>query len=282
MKKIIIFSFVIFCITACKKSGDLAQELNFPFITSKNVSWTGDKVLLNQLIGYYTKTKDEQRLAGNVFIQKSNSNPNGEFDENTFTNTYIKGDSDSQAALYSKGTAFSIEKQQNGVFKVRNSEKDKYKLFGETIKIESNSGVILRNDSASNWSASMYVPKPLIVTNFNPEEQLSKSTGKQISWVPDNNPANNKGVILRLLYDPLFEKSFPNTDALPSESIERYITVADNGNYQLNADDLRNFPAPLHGFEITIFRGNFQISDTNRPVAVCAFDYFKTYVQLKN
>ena len=281
MKQIILFVMLVLSSTSCKKSGD-NQDMYTPFSTSKNYSWAGDKKLIDQLISYYSKTRDEQKLAGNLLIQKSNGSADGTFDENTTISTYIKSDSNSRISFFSKGIDFLIKKESNGVFKLENSHRDKYQFFGETIKVQSNAGVTLRNDTSTTWTASLYVPRPLVVTGLNLTglEEVSRNVGKTISWIPDNTPANDKGVIIRLRYDALFEKAFPNTEILPIEDMERFIVVSDNGSYQLTSQDLRDFPVPLNSLEISIFRGNYQVFDNANPVALCVFDFFKTYVKL--
>ncbi|NJO91246.1 MAG: hypothetical protein HC831_21480 [Chloroflexia bacterium] len=76
-------------------------------------------------------------------------------------------------------------------------------------------------------------------------------------------------------------KSFSNTEGLPSTDYEKFIVVKDVGNYQLTANDLSNFSTPLNGLEITLIRGNYQLTGAgSQNVAFCAFDSFKTHVKL--
>jgi hypothetical protein len=142
-----------------------------------------------------------------------------------------------------------------------------------------------KNDTTLNWNSSLYIPKPLAVTGLDAIERvlpISKSVGRTITWVPDPHPANDKGVIIRLRYDPVVEKMRPNTDALPTQRIEKLIIVPDNGHYHITSLDLEGFPLPLKNFEITIYRGNYQVSEGNRPVAFFAFDYYTTRGELNN
>lgn len=268
---------------ACQKHVDNSNDFNAPFITSTNHSWSGDKGLIQQLVDFYTKTHDDKKLLGDILIQKHNSRSDGKFDMNTTVNAYIKSDSNAVVSLSSNdGTSYILEKYSNGNFSIRNSHEEKFKLYGKTVNVESKKGVTFRSDTIIDWNTSLYIPQSLVVTCFNePDLQISKNTGKNITWIPDNNSANDKGVIIRLTYNPLYEKLFPNTGSLSNTDFERLIVVKDNGSYQLTAADLSDFQTPLNGLEITLFRGNFRVTGaSNQAVAFCVFDFFKANVKL--
>ncbi|NJO91245.1 MAG: hypothetical protein HC831_21475 [Chloroflexia bacterium] len=201
----LLFSLLASITVSCNKQTE--TDANIPFIGSKNYSWSGDKALIEQLATFYTKTKNEQELVANILIQKSNQNTGGNFDESTNINTYIKCDSLANISITTNsGIAYSLQKYPNGVFKIRNTQKDISNLYGRYVKIAADKGLVLRNDTTYSWSTNMYIPQSLQVTCFNEQETIiSKNSGKLITWVADANNNESKGVIIRIRYDPLYE-----------------------------------------------------------------------------
>ncbi len=290
MKKLIIYSLSILTLffSSCTNKSDSSGTDLLSFNSDSNFS--GNIKILEGLKNFYADSKSSYNI-GHLSIAKTNGSSDGNFTQTMSGNSFInfKGD-------------ISIFDEKNNLIPIDNERKrlqpkfsELSKLFGTSISLElhsnpsSSSGTNFRSDTSLIWKNVLYIPKSLVVTDFGDVEQktgslqiVSKKNGKKLTWIPDKDSRNDKGVVIQLGYRPEYEKQFPNRSNYPSKSVDKYITTEDSGSYQLSEKDLKEFPSPLNGLEITIYRGNYLSSQTkdHKIISVISYDCYRTNIRI--
>ena len=278
--KIFFFLNLIFFVilNACTNK---VQAFKSSYLSKKNSqSFYGDKKLLKQFKDFDFKTKYPNKPDIVFSIQKNNYSNNGDKnDESNLINTSVLLPKNG-AVFYLNKTMVSFENHTLNFSKTEIRHFYGTKLFFESVD-SSNT----QKNINFNWKDSLYVPKPLVVTNLlftGNARKTSRKNGQIITWIPDLQKRNFNGVIIRLDYNPIYEKLMPAKKNYPNYLIDKYIIAADIGSYQISKKDLKGFPYPLNGLGITIYRGNFLKPTTskNKIVKIILYDSFTTSVML--
>jgi hypothetical protein len=279
--------FLVFLIISCKKNMN-------PFEGGINenkfyiqADWVGDLKMLKNMLEFYEQTKDSKSLIGSTLIQKDNATTNfpNVTNEGAFNSNFNFLSSNN--FILSNGIQdFSLEKvnESNFATKTKLVAND---IYGKklTFKAVVNDKLNIRSEDFGTWEESIYVPKTLQITsNMKYFDNISKRNGSNlIKWIPDNNPENDKAVVIRLRYNPNVEKTTNKATNLPNNIIDKYIVVKDEGTFDVKNVHLKDFPTPLFSLQVTIFRGNFKKSQVNgKNISIVVFDSFSFFTQLKD
>jgi hypothetical protein len=286
MKKIKYSVLLIFTIiSSCQKNSNILDSLGNQK-KSGQINWTGDIRLMKQIYDFNEKTSNSEQLQGTIVIQKQNSTENMPILEDIGgTNTFFYFKDVDKFSVNNQKEDFILNKSTNNNF---NAPK-KYgssDIYGKKLRfnVSQDNKLNVRNDEIINWEESLYVPNTLQITKkIEYNESISKATGGElVQWIPDPNPENDKGVVVKLTYDPFSEKTISKSTNLPDKRMELYIVAPDNGKFVLKPEHLADFPSPLLGLGITIFRGNFKASPiNNKIVKIGAYDHFTFNIGLK-
>jgi hypothetical protein len=261
MKKIIFISLCVLCVMSCKKNIETNGALGLGNNPNTKVYYEGDKNLLKIYRDFYEKLNSADLKTGYMAANLSSpsveskryseSEPvwNGGFFTNTFGNLYFSNDMDK--------TLVPLHKKTNK-FLVQDIPIEG--IFGRKIKFSLEDGKDVSNRN-SNWSDSLYVPRLLNVRRSPDRESFSKSSGLTLTWDVDNNREHDKGVLITVNYHHQAEKL--ENGSLPNQDIDKNFIVLDNGTFTLNTANLGEFPTPLNHLSVSVFRGNFRLSDFN-------------------
>jgi hypothetical protein len=119
-------------------------------------------------------------------------------------------------------------------------------LFGSQVLV-----TIRGMEENDTVTSSLYLPKQLSGSNTKYPDNLSRNSGLQLNWTPDNE--NTWGnVMIQVYYFSTL--SLKGDSTLPQAVTTVNLTVPDNGNYYLSQNDLQSFPVNSY-IGITIARG---------------------------
>ncbi len=119
-------------------------------------------------------------------------------------------------------------------------------LFGSQVLV-----TIRGMEETDTVTSSLYLPKQLSGANTKYPDILSRNSGLQLNWTPDNE--NTWGnVMIQVYYFSTL--SLKGDSTLPQAITTVSLTVPDNGNYYLSQTDLQSFPVNAF-IGISIARG---------------------------
>ena len=171
-------------------------------------------------------------------------------------------------------SGYVLNKATDRVCTIFTSEKEQLvSLYGTKATFQ------LNTTQTGDIQEQMYVPKQMDarISIDNNVAGVSKQTGLSVNWTTDNDPLNDKGILIELFYDAYTNKSVStNPTALPNDNVIQYVVVPDNGNYTLTSSDLVNLPSNTN-ITIKIHRGNFRTVNIGQKENVSLLAYSQVY-----
>ena len=259
MKKLIFFCLFSSLIVGCRKNIEKTGDPMLDNAAKSKSYYDGDAKLLKAYSAFLDGLSASDSKLGDLAFHLSSPSEetknlyggifNGGFISETLETMYFANDQDRVLKPLFK---------KNGKFVMKDLNPED--VFGRVVKFSTSDpkSVSLRS---YNWSDSLYIPKLLNLNRSPRTEGFSKSAGLTLTWDVDNNPLNDKGVLINISYTALPERV--GNANLPNYNIDKVIIVKDDGSYTLSSKDLAEFPTPSRHLSVSVYRGNFRLSDYN-------------------
>lgn len=248
--KILAFSFavliVMFLTTSCKDQNAVEQSQSQEASISDYLFFLSSNLNKYNLVQVYGSIVGDNKFAGgSIQVVTRTTDPGLNHSDFKINNTVLTGEYTSRGT---NSTDYTYTEKNNQF----------HNLFGQDIVISltRSHNAAAKSQSEGYKDYTIYNPKLVGITNFEPIVYFSTSNDLLFEWVPDTN--NEK----RPIFINMKLRSVGKDEILPSKNVSFSKIVDDTGSFSVKAADLSVFPDESK-VDIMVYRGNAKLMDDN-------------------